>query len=91
MRINPKKIIFASKASKRFVTGIVLSNDGSISLGRSRKRKIRSQIYKILKYNQAADGERAQLRGMIAFARDIEPDFISRMERKFGKTEIKSI
>lgn len=33
--------------------------------------------------------KKSNLQGMLAFARDIEPDFVKRMENKYGKQVIK--
>jgi RNA-directed DNA polymerase len=46
--INAQKTVFTSRKRKRLVTGLVLTSDRSISLGRQRKRFIKSlsvQIY----------------------------------------------
>ena len=83
LQINTEKTVFGSRASKRFITGVVLSNSGNISLGRARKRLIRAQLHH-LSLEKLSNEEINSLRGMIAFARDIEPSFISRMEKKYG-------
>lgn len=87
LTINDKKTVFASKAHKRIVTGLVLANDNKVSLGRDRKRKIRAQICYFLQGKLSSE-DIEKLKGMISFARDVEPEFVSRMEKKYGKLAI---
>ncbi len=90
LTLNHEKTVFCSKAHRRMVTGLILTNDGDVSLGRDRKRTIRAQIH-YFSIGKLPDDQRSHLRGMLAFARDIEPDFISRMEHRYGENIIKSI
>lgn len=85
--LNDRKTIFGSKAHRRLVTGLILTNEGTVSLGRDRKRRIRAQIHYLLQ-NKLSEEEKNHLRGMIAFARDVEPEFVERMENKYGKQTI---
>jgi len=87
LEINNKKTVFGSKAHRRMVTGLILSNDGDISLGREKKRRIRAQIHHFIN-GKLSDKDQVRLRGMLAFARNIEPDFIKRIERKYGSEVI---
>ena len=45
--LNDNKTVFVSKAHRRRVTGLILSNDNRVSLGRDRKRNIRAQVHRI--------------------------------------------
>ncbi|MBL3330166.1 RNA-directed DNA polymerase, partial [Klebsiella pneumoniae] len=45
LRLNDKKTIYTSKSVSRRVTGIVINNDGQLSLGRKNKRMISSLIH----------------------------------------------
>ncbi len=85
--INEAKTIFSSKAHNRHVTGVTLTNDGKISLGRSRKRYISSMIHKF-GLGMLSKADTCHLQGLLAFANDIEPDFISRMEKKYNQETI---
>ncbi len=90
LEINSEKTVFCSKAHRRMVTGLILTNDGNVSLGRDRKRNIRAQLHYFVS-GRLQDSLRPHLRGMLAFARDIEPAFIRRMEQRYGKNVISSI
>jgi retron-type reverse transcriptase len=90
LEINKRKVVFGSKAHRRMITGLILSNDGMVSLGRDRKRLIRAQIHHFIN-GKLSDQERKKLHGMLAFAHDIEPDFVKRMEGKYSLGMLQSI
>lgn len=90
LEINSNKTIFGSKANRRMITGLIISNDNKVSLGRERKRIIRSKIFHS-QNNNLSNEERIKLRGLISFANDIEPDFIDRMKKKYGNEFIENI
>lgn len=83
--INEAKTVFTSKAHNRHITGVTLTNDSTISLGRKRKRYISSLIHKY-SLGQLPEDDVLYLQGLLAFASDIEPDFIDRMQIKYSKS-----
>lgn len=83
LTINESKTVFSSKAHNRHVTGICINNDNAISLGRERKREISSLIHKF-KIKALSDIEVNYLKGLMSFAKHIEPSFLLRMENKYG-------
>ncbi|MDF1615819.1 hypothetical protein P0N66_12770, partial [Desulfurivibrio alkaliphilus] len=90
LKLNERKTVFGSKAHRRLVTGLILTNSGEVSLGRDNKRRIRAQIHHLLQ-GKLSDKEKNHLRGMLAFARDVEPKFVERMETKYGKHTVNGI
>jgi hypothetical protein len=84
LEINQKKTYLASKARSRRVTGLVISNEGMISLGRDRKRLISSMLHRAV-LGQLAAEDLAKLRGLLSFSQDAEPAFLSRLEEKYGR------
>ena len=85
LKVNIAKTRHSSKKGRRRVTGLVLTSDGRISLGRSRKRYIRRQIHLL---NQLSLKERGQLAGLIAYAMSIEPGIIKALIQKFGPNRV---
>ena len=83
LTINPNKTVFTSRKRLRRITGIVLTSDCEISIGRRAKRKLRSMIFRYSQGQLPAD-DAAYLRGYLAFVKSIEPDVISRLELKYG-------
>lgn len=90
LTINRKKTVFTSKKRKKFLTGLVLTPQGSVSLGRKRKRYIRSLVYKYINQDLLPD-EISYLRGILAFAMDAESGFVDRLSKKYGKAVIDEI
>ena len=83
LTINPNKTVFTSRKRLRRITGIVLTSNREISIGRRAKRKLRSMIFRY-SLGQLPEADASYLRGYLAFVKSIEPDVISRLELKYG-------
>ncbi len=80
LSLNAEKTVRASRAGRRIVTGLVLTPDGNVSIGRERKRLIRSMYHRSL--TQELDANQSQvLAGLLAFADEIEPGFSQRLKK----------
>lgn len=80
LKLNVDKTVRASRAGRRIVTGLVLTPDGNVSIGRDRKRLIRAMYHRSLK--QELDAEQYQvLSGLLAFADSVEPGFSFRLKK----------
>lgn len=90
IRINRKKTKFSSKAHNRHVTGITINNEGKLSLGRERKRYIKHLVHQVQLSKLDAE-DRGHLRGLIAFAKHIEPAFVESLKRKYSAELITQI
>lgn len=80
--VNHAKTRHSSLKRRRRVTGIVLSTQGRISLGRHFKRAIRSQIHKM---DSLGPPQRKRLAGLLAYVKDIEPEFFNRLVLRYGE------
>jgi RNA-directed DNA polymerase len=74
LELNEKKTVFASRAGRRVVTGVTLTSDHRLSIGRVRKREIRAMYHRLIE-GKLSPEEQQELAGLIAFAEDIEPGF----------------
>ena len=81
--INESKTVLVSKRENRNLTGLVLTNDGSVSLGRERKRLIRSMIHKY-SMGELTGSDVSRLRGLLSFASSVERTFYLAMRKKYG-------
>lgn len=90
LRLNNGKTVFSSKAHNRHVTGVTINNQGELSLGRERKRFLKHLINQH-KYGLLDEVELGYLRGLLAFANHIEPQFIIGMKKKYTVDLINSI
>lgn len=80
---NNKKTVLVSKKHQRRVTGLILSSEGNVSLGRERKRMISALIHQY-SLGRLTEDESYHLQGLLAFALDVEPLFVQRMAGKYG-------
>lgn len=81
LRVNHKKTRHMSRKGRRQITGLILTSDGNTSLGRDRKRSVRTRVHLL---NTLSSDEKLKLAGDIAYCRGIEPDFYNRLVLKFG-------
>ena len=90
LSINSEKTLFTSKRKKRVVTGLIITNEGKISLGRNKKRYIKSLVHKF-SIGDLGPYEMTILTGYIAFLRDVEPDFYDRLIKKYSSQVLENI
>ena len=84
LQLNDAKTVFTSKKHRRQLTGLILANDGRPSLGREKKRLIRSMAHRF-SLNELAEDQIPYLRGLLAFAFSIEPLFFDSINRMIGE------
>ena len=84
LRINSKKTVFLSRKYHREITGLVITPDRKVSLGRNRKREIKSLIFQAIKGDISQD-RLEYTRGLISFASDVEPSFMTSLANKYGE------
>lgn len=90
LKPNQSKTAFLSRKYRRTITGLVLTPDDKISIGRKRKREIKALVHKY--FGGLLDAEKiAYLKGMLAFISDAEPEFRENLERKYGLHAITTI
>ncbi|MCB5228384.1 retron St85 family RNA-directed DNA polymerase [Alishewanella sp. 16-MA] len=90
IRLNTAKTIFASKAMNRHITGITLTNDGKLSVGRDRKREIIAAVHKVSQGN-SPDCSLKTLAGLISYVHSVEGDFKDRLIKKYGEVIVQKI
>ncbi len=83
LQLNRKKTVYSSKKNQRRITGLIITNEGKISLGRERKRTISAMIHKF-SLGQLSAEDLSRLQGLLGLAEDVEPIFSSRMRAKYG-------
>jgi len=87
LRINEDKTVFTSRKRRRMITGLVLTPTGEISLGRHRKRFIKSLVFRNSRNALKAE-EIASLYGTLSYAKSVDPSFIETLRRKYGHAAI---
>lgn len=90
IRVNKKKTKFSSRAHNRHVTGITITNNGKLSLGRDRKRYIKHLIHQF-SLGKLDKENYLHLKGLIAFAKHVEPLFLQSLTKKYSAKVISEI
>ena len=90
LSINDDKTVHTSRGRGITITGIVVTPEKQLSIGRERKRLISSMVDYFLKAKLSFDDVQ-KLNGLLAFAYDIEPDFIRRLKTKYGHDIVSKI
>ena len=90
LSLNSKKTTHLSKKHQRRITGIIINNEGNISLGRNRKREISALIHKFT-LGILPEPEIFRLQGLLGFAKDVEPLFVARMRGKYTSKLVEEV
>lgn len=90
LTINENKTVFTSKKRRRVAAGLVLTSDGGLSIGRDKKRSIRTLIH-LYSTGMLPPDDVSYLQGYLAFVKSVEPDFLERVRRKYGDETIKDL
>ena len=90
LRLNEDKRGLYGPGERRMVTGLVITPDGEISIGRDRKREIHSLVYSF-KNKETSIEEKLKIKGLIAFVNSVEPGFYRSLNAKYGAKTIREI
>jgi len=90
LRVNHKKTIHTSRKHRMMIAGLTISSERKISIGRERKREIKSLVFKYTN-DQLKEPEIQYLRGMLAYIKSVEPSFIKRLQKKYTSSVIRAI
>lgn len=82
LNINSSKTKHLSKKGHRSITGLVITPSGDVSIGRDRKREIRTLTFLALN-KKLSPSDLGRLKGLLAFVSDVEPKFVVALSRKF--------
>ena len=90
LELNNDKTNFMSRANRRVVTGLFITPDKKISLGRHNKRYIRKLVFEYTN-KKINDKKIKYLQGYLAYALDCDSKFINRIIIKYGADTISEI
>lgn len=90
LEFNADKRINVSKKAKRVVTGLNLTPDRRLSVGRELKRSIKTLVH-LHSQGRIDPLERPRLCGLISYIRDVEPAFYDSLVMKFGLATLEQL
>lgn len=76
--VNEEKTRFVGKGRSQRVTGVILTHDGSISVGRNLRKKIRGLVH-LYSNKKLNNSDIPYLHGIISHMRNIEPDYYEKL------------
>lgn len=90
MRVNRMKTALSSKGHNRHVTGVTISNEGKLSIGREKKRYLFHLVHQFT-LNQLNQKQIEKLRGLVAFAYYLDPSMHRRLCAKYSPEVIQNL
>lgn len=90
LQVNNKKNIYTSKKHKRVITGLTITTDNNISVGRKQKRIIKSLINSY-KYHNIDIEKKKYLKGYLSYLLSVEPSYIINLKKKYGEDLINDL
>ncbi|WP_080417326.1 retron St85 family RNA-directed DNA polymerase [Burkholderia ubonensis] len=90
LSLNEGKTVNVSTKSRRTLVGLVLANDGTVSIGREEKRRLRATMHRLTQGGLSGD-EVARFRGQLAFAHSIDASFVDLLCARHNFPNVASI
>ena len=90
LTLNRNKTVHASKKGARRVTGLVLTNEGLVSIGREKKREVSAAFHRYTLGKLNAE-ETGTLAGMVAYIKSVEPKFLEQLANKYGAANLNQL
>ena len=90
LTINENKTVLSTKKYRRVVTGLVLANDGRVTIGRDRKRNIRAALHQAFLGKLDAE-DAGRLAGLIAYIKGVEPAYFDELTLRYGADLIEKL
>jgi hypothetical protein len=83
LTFNEDKRGLYMKGQRRMVTGLIITPENKVSIGRERKRHISVLLHKA-KIDEIDAERMAKLKGLLGFCIGVEPNFVDSMRVKYG-------
>lgn len=90
LQFNDDKRGIYTTGQRRMVTGLVLTPDKKVSIGRERKRLISAMLHKSTLNALDQEGT-AKLKGLLGFCISTEASFVSRLREKYGDIAVDKV
>jgi RNA-directed DNA polymerase len=90
LALNDSKRGIYGRGERRMVTGLIITPDGAVSIGRERKRQIRAALHRV-RAGEATDRLLMHCKGMLAFVISAEPLFMRSLINHVGREVVQSV
>lgn len=72
------------------ITGLIVTPNGDVSIGRRNKRYIKKLLFDFSK-SKISDKNKSYLKGYLSYIEDVEPDFLNSLSLKYGAALLEKI
>ncbi len=83
LEINMEKTKFVTSKYRRTVTGLTVTSDDRVTIGRESKRQLHAAVHNAL-FSRLSGDEMRSLAGTLAYINSVEPEFLFVLRRKYG-------
>jgi RNA-directed DNA polymerase len=90
LTLKEEKTVYTSRKHHRQLTGLVLSNNGTASIGREKKRLIRAMAHRY-GLGGLSPEDCSKLRGWIAFSMSVDQAFVATIEKLIGSERFQKL
>jgi hypothetical protein len=90
LTVNREKTAHLSRKYRRSITGLVITPQQKVSIGRDRKVRLKAAVYAYSKARLQPE-DQSRVAGLIAFVRDVEPAFYEILLRKYGREAMEGL
>lgn len=87
LEINETKCQWLSRKRRVLITGLVMTSNRQVSIGRELKRKLKTEVY-LWSQDKLAAGRVSTLRGLVAYVDSVESSFTDSLRAKYGDETI---
>lgn len=88
--INKSKTRYIGKGRSKRITGVVITHDGKLGVGRYLRKKIRAMVYLYSKNNLNQD-DIPYLHGMLSHINNVEKEFYIKIHQQYGCQMFKAL
>lgn len=90
LALNKEKTLYVTPKFGRIVTGLTLGNNGTVGIGKKKKRIIHASVHGAL-HGKLDFKEMRALAGTLAYVNSVEPEFVHVLARRYGADIIRQI
>lgn len=83
-QLNEKKTHCMGRGDSRRVTGVFITPEGSLSIGPSRKRALKRELYQVLMGEHISPDDVRTLIGHLNFCRQVDPTYLNSVLAKYA-------
>jgi RNA-directed DNA polymerase len=83
LEINSEKTTLTTSKYRRTVTGLTITTDDRVTIGRESKRRLHAAVHQAL-HSRLDSDELQKLAGTLAYVNSVEPEFLAGLRRRYG-------